>query len=490
VSPFRRVGARLSLALVLVVAIALGVAYAIAVPLLERNLTQAKLDQLTRSALAEGRLYPRPPTGFAFNDPTYRNALDEFIADAAAATNARVVLLEPLASARLRVLADSREDARSAPDVSDDQVALAAALTLGTERDILARGDEEFAEVAFAVPASLTQVAVLLFSAPLDETLANVELVKRRMLAAGAIALFVALLLGFGGASVFARRIRRLERAADRIAGGQLDEPVVDRGSDELAQLADAFERMRRRLAQLEHARREFIANASHELRTPIFSLGGFLELMSDEELDAETRREFLVTMQSQVERLTKLATDLLDLSRLDAGRLRIEVEPVDLLSLAEALADEFAARAWTREQPLTVDGSAESSFALGDEERVLQIGRVLVENALRHTPAGTPIRIRSHREDERAVLEVEDDGPGIPPEHANNVFERFYRLEGTSASGSGLGLAIARELAEAMGGTLELTARPGRTAFVLRLPAAPAAASPSPPAPMSVIPS
>ena len=88
---------------------------------------------------------------------------------------------------------------------------------------------------------------------------------------------------------------------------------------------------MRVRLAQLDHARREFIANASHELRTPLFSLGGFLELLDDEELDEATRREFLESMREQVERLTKLATDLLDLSRLDAGRLRVEHEPVEL---------------------------------------------------------------------------------------------------------------------------------------------------------------
>src|SRR5207244_2143204 len=104
-----------------------------------------------------------------------------------------------------------------------------------------------------------------------------------------------------------------LETAAERIATGRFDEPIVDRGADEVGQVARAFDRMRQQLAQLEHARREFIANASHELRTPLFSLGGFLELLTDEELDEETRREFLTTMRDQVERLAKLATELLD---------------------------------------------------------------------------------------------------------------------------------------------------------------------------------
>jgi signal transduction histidine kinase len=270
---------------------------------------------------------------------------------------------------------------------------------------------------------------------------------------------------------LFARRIRRLERAADRIAGGRLDEPVLDRGSDELGQLAAAFERMRQRLAHLEYARREFIANASHELRTPIFALGGFLELLDDPDVDPQTRAEFLATMQVQVERLTKLATELLDLSRLDAGQLRIESETVDLATLAEALAAEFTAMARAGDHPLAVEVASEPPVAQADEQRVLQVGRVLVENALRHTPPGTPVRIRVASEAGRALLSVQDEGSGIPEEHAEDIFDRFYRLDGNLASGSGLGLAIARELAYAMGGTVELESKPGRTTFSLRLP-------------------
>ena len=158
------------------------------------------------------------------------------------------------------------------------------------------------------------------------------ELVQHRLLLAAGVALAMALLLGYVGARMFAARIRRLERAAERIAGGRFDEPVVRYARGRAGgQLAAAFERMRVRLAHLDDARRDFIANASHELRTPLFSLGGFLELLDDEELDEATRREFLGSMREQVDRLTKLASDLLDLTRLDAGRLTVEREPVDL---------------------------------------------------------------------------------------------------------------------------------------------------------------
>jgi signal transduction histidine kinase len=456
---FRSVGARLTLALALVVAVALGVGYAVVVPLLEDNLTQAKLDQLTRSAEAEARRFPR-----------VRGLVDLYIADAAAATNSRVVLITPLGGDRFVVQEDSGGMGR-APDLSDDEVALRATLTFAPARDVVSHDGRKFAEVAFPVITGSFEPTVVLFVAPLDDTLATVKLVERRLLAAGGVALLVAALLGVGGSSVFARRLRRLERAADRIAQGKLDEPVIDHGSDEVAQLAHAFERMRQRLAQLEHARREFIANASHELRTPIFSLGGFLELLDDEDLDEETRREFMATMQGQIERLTRLASDLLDLSRLDAGRLRIELEHVHLGVLAAALADEFAAVALATEHPIAVEAASRAPMALADEQRVLQIGRILVDNALKHTPPQTRIAIRVGQEAGRAVFAVEDEGPGIPPEHAGHVFERFYRVEGPHASGSGLGLAVGRELAEAMDGTLELESRPGRTVFSLRLP-------------------
>jgi signal transduction histidine kinase len=246
----------------------------------------------------------------------------------------------------------------------------------------------------------------------------------------------------------------------------------VDESQDELGELARGFDRMRQRLARLDDARREFIANASHELRTPLFSLGGFLELLTDEELDEETRREFLETMREQVDRLAKLATDLLDLSRLDAGRLRVEREPFDLAEVAQAVVDEFRAVAMAEKRRLELAAESEA-VVLADSQRALQIARILVENALQHTPAGTHVRVEAGVNRGAGSLSVEDDGPGIPRELSERLFERFYRVEGGRASGSGLGLAIARELAQAMGGAVEVEPKPGRTVFRLVLPLA-----------------
>jgi signal transduction histidine kinase len=460
---FRTVGARLSLALLGVVALVLGLVYLIVVPSLKSRLIDARLNDLARAK-------PALIAEYKPNDP-------DFFSNAAASTNARVVLMSvisqsPTAVAPVRFSLPGR----SASAFTDDPIALRAARTSHLERGTVSRAGGESAEVAIPIGSG----NVLLLSAPLHDALADVHAVQRRLLLAGGLALVVALLIGYGAARLFARRIRGLERAAERIAGGRFDEPVADRSADELGELSRAFERMRIRLSGLDHARREFVANASHELRTPLFSLGGFLELLEDEELDEPTRREFLDTMAGQVRRLTKLADDLLDLSKLDAGRLHVETQPVDLGSLAGAAVDEFAGIALASEHPLEYAGNG-GAAARGDPQRVLQIVRILLENALVHTPPGTPVEVAVRRVGGRAEIAVTDGGPGISADDRAELFERFYRGESTKASGSGLGLAIAKELAELMGGTIELESRPGRTVFSLALPAGELAREPEP---------
>jgi signal transduction histidine kinase len=460
-NPFKSVGARLSLALVGVVALALLLVYLIVVPSLRQRLIDTKVNQLRDSmpSIAE----EASQTEF---DWTNRLQLWGARAEARVViyTNAAPASTTPRVS--LTVFADSNTD--SSIDVTSDAVAQRAA-DRGTEvSGLVHRGETEYAEVAKPVSMALfPSGGVVLLSASLHDALANVDTVQRRLLEAGVLALVLALCVSYGLAYLFARRIRRLEEAAERIAAGRFDQPVLDTSADELGQLARAFDRMRLRLSRLERARREFIGNASHELRTPLFSLGGFIELLTDEDLDEATRREFLETMREQVDRLQRLAEDLLDLTRLDAGRMHIERRPIDLAELAQDLCDEFRAIAMATGHELELD--AGEARGLGDEERVLRIGRSLVENAIKHTPSGTRVSVRSTG----SSLVVADEGLGIPPEHVGQVFDRFYRVDGARASGSGLGLAIARELAEAMGGTLELESSDGRTTFTLRLPPA-----------------
>jgi signal transduction histidine kinase len=453
----RGIRLRLALALLAVVTGALGVAYLIVVPTLESRLITEKLNQLDRDAqtvkaCVEGTFFP----------------WIECADNGSAILNVRVVVYQTLQRdpPTLQIVADSRT--ASSQDVERDPVAERATESNRPQRGTVTRRGDRFAEVAIPVTSS---GAVFLLVSPLSDPLSSIDFVERRLLVGGLIALVIAVLIGYAGASVHASRIRRLERAADRIASGRFDEPVVDDGNDELGELAAAFERMRLRLENLDLARREFIANASHELRTPLFSLGGFLELLTEEDLDDATRREFLATMREQVDRLTKLATDLLDLSRLDAGRMRVALEPVDLGEVARLLGEEFGVLAELRDHRLRVEVEGEPT-AQGDELRVLQAGRALVDNALVHTPAGTTVVVRASTVGGRALLSVCDDGPGIAPENADSVFDRFYRVEGDVASGSGLGLAIARELATLMAGEVTLESRPGRTVVTVALPA------------------
>ncbi|HZO34236.1 MAG TPA: HAMP domain-containing sensor histidine kinase [Gaiellaceae bacterium] len=458
-SSLRGIGGRLALALLAVVAGVLAIVYLIVVPSYQRSLENSELRGL-ETAIRTVAIpnYPANPVEYA---------KQAFADQWAPAVNARIIVydLQNAVPLLLQPVADSADELDSSK-VESDPIAVEAIQRQTLAHGTVDRSGQSYAEVAYPIGTS-----VVLLSASLHDQLRTVAVVRRRVFIAGGVAFAFALLLGYAGALRLSYRIRRLEAAAERIAAGNFEEPVVDAGGDELGQLARTFERMRLRLARLDRARGEFIANASHELRTPLFSLSGFLELLDDPDLDDETRNEFLAQMREQVARLGRLATDLLDLSRLDAGRLAIDREEVDLSELAADLSQELAPRASALDHRLeTVVGTP--VLARGDAARVLRIGRILVENALLHTPSGSTVRISTARDGGRATLTVADDGPGIPRDAQHQVFERFYRLDGTRASGSGLGLAIARELAELMGGRLELDSQNGWTLFTLALAA------------------
>jgi signal transduction histidine kinase len=194
--------------------------------------------------------------------------------------------------------------------------------------------------------------------------------------------------------------------------------------------------------------------------------------------MDPAVRRDFLGEMRDQIDRLTRLATDLLDLSRLDAGQLEVETVRFDLAATARAVAEEFRAVAETEEHELATTAD-EPVEVLADEVRVQQIARVFVENAIRHTPRGTTVAVTTGTTDGGAALAVRDDGPGIPAEDQRHLFQRFYRAGGGKASGSGLGLAIASELATRMAGRIDVRSAAGETVFTLALPLAPDVPSP-----------
>ncbi|MBA3301912.1 MAG: HAMP domain-containing protein [Thermoleophilaceae bacterium] len=445
--------------------VALSVLYFVVVPSLREKLERQRLDDVTALARdTSGSL--EDVMGGDISAPR----LNDLVRATADRADSQVTLLGVQGSGpqgraiQFYVISDSRAD----PDVDvPDRVALRA-----VSRDRVAT-QKGRTQATAAVPLRYRGRAdwVAVYSRPLDDVNEAVNLIRTQVLAAGAAALLVALLGGFFIARALARRVRRIERAAEAVAAGNFIDPIPVDSEDELGQLTRTFNEMQAQLARVDRARREFIANASHELRTPIFSLGGFVELMQEEDADEHTREEWVEQMRQQIERLQKLAVDLLDLSRLDAGSMQIESRPVDLGEVVRSVAGEFTPAVANHHADLDLelpDGAVEAS---ADRERVVQIMRILLDNALRHTPEGVNVTVTAQGENGRAELRVADTGPGLPKDDAERVFERFYTAD--AARGSGLGLAIAKELAELMQGDIAVELAPSRTTFTLVLPAA-----------------
>ena len=438
-----------------VVATAMGVLFLYVVPTLRDDLVVDRLDRLEQVARAQR------------NAPGLKRAMETGVH-----MRRPVVRTEHIADANLtgyRLTAAGLEPLELAPPTLSDTSPLAkAALRNGVARGRTPSGG---VVVAFAVSGG-----VLFLTQGVSDVNAAASLVERQILIAALVAIAVAVVVGWGAALAISVRLQRLREAASRIAAGSFDQPIGDTSPDELGQVARSFDLMQARLAQVDRARKDFIANASHELRTPLFSLAGFLELLAEEDLDQDTRAEFVQSTREQVSRLTKLAGDLLDLSRLDSGAVGVAREPVDLAATARTLVREFRGLGSRHGSRIVLSRPpAPPPRGIGDEDRVQQIGRALLDNAVRHTPPGTNVRVAVASEDGVVRLEVSDDGPGIDPRVRDHLFERFSRGPETTAAGSGLGLAIADELAQRMGGSIVVESDNGRTRFALVLPAEPA---------------
>jgi signal transduction histidine kinase len=480
VSRLNSVRTRLVLLSFAITATAIGFVYLYVVPQLSSRLESDRLERLEQQGGELDMLRSAARRGLE------QRELAALVRRTAADVDSRITLLGLREGDPAFVIADSELESEALDPEYPAASGAAAANDVRSATETV--GGSRIGEAAFPVGGAIPGREgggpatgdvpgwVIVLSAPLDDVEANVTLIRERTLIAGGIALVLSLIASYIAAGYHARRLSQLEGAAERVARGDFSAPIPVGSSDEVGQLAETLDLMRRRLRGLESARRDFIANASHELRTPIASLGGFVELLADDpEPDAETRREFVRTMRGQIERLTKLATDLLDLSRLDADALSLHSEMVDLTGLAGEVAVEFAAAAERHDATVEVMSQAGEPHAQADRARTAQILRILVDNALKHTAPGTEIAISPSSTATEARLTVTDDGPGIDPRSRDRIFDRFYTAD--SVSGSGLGLAIARELARAMGGDVILDPRRGRGAsFSLILPPAGAA--------------
>jgi signal transduction histidine kinase len=266
--------------------------------------------------------------------------------------------------------------------------------------------------------------------------------------------------------------LREMVSAAQAMARGDYSRRVTATSRDEVGELARAFNSMAAELEAVDRMRRDLVANVSHELRTPIGALRAKLENLVDgvEEPDRKT----LDAMLRQVERLGNLVEQLLDLSRLESGAVPLERSSFQAAPLLDGVVEEWRTRAEIRDVRIVSTAEPDGLELDGDQERLRQVLANLVANAVRHSPRGGKVLVRASREDGHALLEVVDEGPGIPPGEAERVFERFYRSDQARSSeegGSGLGLAIARWIVELHGGTIRAEdAAPHGCRIVVRL--------------------
>ncbi len=270
--------------------------------------------------------------------------------------------------------------------------------------------------------------------------------------------------------------IQEMRTATMRMAAGQLTERVPARTADELGDLARSLNYMAAELERLDATRREFVADASHELRTPVANLAVAVEALraSVPASSAETTA-LLDAVEREVERLRTLVGNLLDLSSVESGRLQLHLVPTDIAQVTGQVVESFRARAARQRVSLEQRGPASGLSAHADPDRTAQVLSNLLDNALKFTPEGGRVIIGVSQQRSAIALRVEDTGPGIPADDLPHIFDRFFKTDRSRSGqkGAGLGLAIARGLVVAQGGEITVENRPeGGARFVVTIPA------------------
>ena len=254
---------------------------------------------------------------------------------------------------------------------------------------------------------------------------------------------------------------------------GDRNARVDVRSRDEIGQLARAFNAMSETRRQAEDLRRRMVGDIAHELRTPLTNLRAQLEAIEDGLLPANA--DTLASLREETVLLARLVDDLQDLALAEAGQLRLDVSPVSVAEAARAAIAAMRPVADAAGVKLEAEIAPGLPPARADRERLAQILRNLLANAITHSPRAGAVRVAARRVDSHIEIAVSDDGPGIAPEHRERIFDRFYRVDparSRATGGAGLGLAIVRQLARAQGGDARVESEPGRGArFVVTLP-------------------
>jgi len=266
--------------------------------------------------------------------------------------------------------------------------------------------------------------------------------------------------LGVFLARSMSRPLAEMSRAARQMARGDYTARVSPRGQDEIADLALAFNQMAEGVGSVERLRRDLVANVSHDLRTPLTVIRGYLEgLRSDQIADRRSAEVAFDAMHAETTRLLRLVDDLRQVAALDASSLPLKRRPIAVSDLAQEAADRIAPLVAAKDLALITEIPPDLPPLMIDPERMRQALFNLLENAVRHTPAGGSITLHVGRDETACCLTLKDTGEGIPPEPLPHVFERFYRADparNRAEGGAGLGLSIVRAIVEAHGGAVK----------------------------------
>lgn len=291
-----------------------------------------------------------------------------------------------------------------------------------------------------------------------------------RPLVAIAIALLMVQLLAKG----MTRPLRAMDAAAGRMAKGDYRQRIETASVDEVGRLATTFNMMSAELAKIDQERRDLVTNASHELRTPLAALRAQLENLIDGV--SEPTGEKLAAMHAQTERLEKLVSRVMDLARIESGQVALHLEPTDVVDMLDGAVGEARLRNPDATYSLQAGPHAGDAPVDLDPLRIGQVLANLLDNAAQHSSLAQPVRVEARRSADHLHIEVCDLGPGVDPDDAARIFERFYRADAarsTAAGGAGLGLAIAHGIVEMHGGTIKAEVNhPHGCRMVLALPA------------------
>jgi len=290
------------------------------------------------------------------------------------------------------------------------------------------------------------------------------------------VGLVVSVLLAFIISRSIAAPLQRMAEAAEAVAGGDYGQTLPLDGPLEVRSVASAFNNMLQQVKDSQQSQRDFVANVSHDLKTPLTSIQGFAQAILDGTAANEPEREHAAqVIFDESERLHRLVENLLDLARIDAGQIQFAREPVDLTRLLQAIAERLKVVAMDAGVRLHVD-LPDAMRVMGDGDRLAQVFTNLLDNAVKHTPAGGQVRLHCESAAGWVSIHVDDNGEGIPEEDLSRIFERFYQVDKARQSGAGrgvgLGLAISRQIIIAHGGKLVAQSKLGQgSRFSVQLP-------------------